>query len=165
MRAHDIGARFGGDEYVALLTQTSKEGAEIVAKRLLEKISNTIFKYENVEAKITPSIGFATFDPENEFLENAFELLRKADIQLYQAKENGRSCVSGEGVLTEPLVDYTDPKNRQVIIKGVRQKKKTDGPQPASSFKAYEAEYETAKLSDENDSPENLPDQTTDKSA
>lgn len=115
LRTHDIGARFGGDEYVALLTQTSEEGAFIVAERLLQIISSTVYKLENIEARVTPSIGFATYNPDEDNFEDAFELLKAADHNLYKAKENGRACVASDNHLTKPVKDYSVKENRRVI--------------------------------------------------
>jgi diguanylate cyclase (GGDEF)-like protein len=115
LRNHDIGARFGGDEYVAILTQTDEKGTLIVAERLLELISNTVYRLENIEARVTSSIGFATYVPGKNDFDSGFDLLKAADANLYKAKENGRACVAGDNGVTKPIKDYSNVENRKVI--------------------------------------------------
>lgn len=115
IRTHDIGARFGGDEYVAMLTQTGREGALIVAKRILEKISTSVFTLEGVEAQVTASIGVASYVPRENLFQNGLELLKAADDNLYKAKDQGRACVANEALVTKPIKDYNNPKNKKLI--------------------------------------------------
>lgn len=115
IRNHDIGARFGGDEYVAILTQTDEKGAEIVAKRLLAKISSTTYKLENIEARVTASVGISTYIPGVRNFGTGTELLKAADKNLYRAKENGRACYASDSIISPALKDYSDTSNRILI--------------------------------------------------
>ena len=84
IREGDIFARFGGEEFVVFLPNTNYENALIVA----EKIRNTIESYRSIQnIKFTVSIGLC------EFLADVDNAIKKSDIALYKAKENGRNRV------------------------------------------------------------------------
>lgn len=95
-RTTDILARFGGEEFIAILTDTNLENALIVAERLREKIRDTLFYTDmGKEIHITASIGLCACprhgnDPQ--------ELLKSADDALYKAKGQGRDqvCIANE---------------------------------------------------------------------
>jgi len=115
LRRHDVGARFGGDEYVIILTQTNAAGALAVSKRLLNLISETVYKFEDVIARVTPSIGYSSYSPGGGKYKTGNDLLKCADENLYRAKNSGRACISGEGEISKPIRDYSDVKNRRII--------------------------------------------------
>lgn len=88
-------ARLGGDEFVVMLEDLSEEHA--VAKQEVEQITNQILQHLNVPYQLgeleyisTPSIGAAMF---GEHGESHDELLKHADIAMYQAKKSGRNVV------------------------------------------------------------------------
>lgn len=103
IRGSDIGARFGGDEYVILMPKTDHEGARHLAERLLEMISTTVYNNGQFRLQVTASIGVAVFDPNNPNASSATELLQQADRNLYKAKELGRGCVVMEDYQTTPI--------------------------------------------------------------
>jgi diguanylate cyclase (GGDEF)-like protein/PAS domain S-box-containing protein len=87
-RRTDTVSRQGGDEFVVLLSETSSaEDAAIAARRMLQAVAapHTI---EDHELHLTTSIGISVYPDDGA---DAGELLRSADIAMYQAKENGRS--------------------------------------------------------------------------
>jgi diguanylate cyclase (GGDEF)-like protein len=86
IRTNDIFARWGGEEFVLLLIDTSEQTAIIIANNLREKIANT--KFEEVE-HITCSIGLSSYK-EGDSAESWF---LRVDTALYKAKENGRDRV------------------------------------------------------------------------
>ncbi|MFK7872483.1 MAG: diguanylate cyclase [Oligoflexales bacterium] len=92
IRSVDIAARFGGDEYVVLLPETSKNGAFIFAERLREKIKKKSFQGTNKEVFVTVSIGVGSLECDKSFTDPQ-NLMKLADHQLYKAKENGRDNV------------------------------------------------------------------------
>lgn len=96
IKGKDIAARFGGEEFVIILPDTSLSGAEIVSEQIRTAISksNLIDHSNNEEyGKITISLGFGQFQPR----EQADELLHRVDQALYRAKANGRNRVEKAG--------------------------------------------------------------------
>jgi len=86
IRANDIFARWGGEEFVILLNYTDEKTAYKVAQTLREKIAHINFKEAG---QITCSIGLSQFQ-END---SADAWLSRVDRALYEAKENGRNRV------------------------------------------------------------------------
>lgn len=94
-RAHDIVARYGGEEIVILLPQTDYDGAVTQAQRLLHTISDEAFPDLPASHRITVSIGLAMFEAGPK--EDAESLLARADAALYEAKGRGKNrIVSGD---------------------------------------------------------------------
>lgn len=90
VREGDTAARLGGDEFVVLVEgATLAAGPELVAERLLEVLRQPYDLSGHVgrELNLTASIGVAWG-----LRESADELLRDADLALYQAKAAGRNC-------------------------------------------------------------------------
>ncbi len=85
LRRPDRFGRFGGEEFVALLPETSLEEARIVAERIRADIAST-----SVQPWCTVSIGAATSSAADATVD---ALLARADEALYQAKAAGRNCV------------------------------------------------------------------------
>lgn len=80
-------ARLGGDEFTLFLSQIeSPEETSAVTQRIIESLSKPII-IDNYELTVTPSIGIAMY-PENG--STVHELMKHADIAMYQAKEDGR---------------------------------------------------------------------------
>ncbi len=89
-RSIDLVAKYGGDEFVVILPQTTREGALVLAERV--KTATETASFPLVESGvITVSLGVATY-PENGV--TAGELLESADIALYAAKQSGKNRVS-----------------------------------------------------------------------
>jgi len=89
LRDSDFIARFGGEEFVALMPETSAEEAKIVAEKLRTKIESSPFNFKKEPVQITISFGISQF-ASGETIEKVFE---RADKALYKAKENGRNQV------------------------------------------------------------------------
>jgi diguanylate cyclase (GGDEF)-like protein len=91
MRTDDILARFGGEEFIALLTHTHLDHACQIAERLRQKIAAQTLVVNNEQSiQFTVSIGVAEFHPNQSNLNG---LIKAADIALYYAKKNGRNQV------------------------------------------------------------------------
>lgn len=88
MRDTDIVGRLGGDEFGVLLTETPREGANLVAQRLLQSLHQTDFVIENNRLHGSASIGVVTCPDHGQDLET---LLTRADIAMYRAKQTGRN--------------------------------------------------------------------------
>lgn len=91
LRATDVLARYGGDEFVCLLPETGREGAAIVAERIRSRIAETPLSGTGGAIPTSVSIGVASF-PEHG---DAFDILAKnADRALYASKAAGRNRVT-----------------------------------------------------------------------
>ncbi len=86
LRETDILARYGGDEFALLLTQTDSEGGKNVADQVLERLALPIVANET-EHFIEASIGVVASD--SMLSATADELIVAADKALYMAKEKG----------------------------------------------------------------------------
>jgi diguanylate cyclase (GGDEF)-like protein len=87
LREIDCLARFGGEEFLAVLSQADREAAVAVGRRLLEKVRRTDFGEELPGLRVTLSLGVAEFTPG----ESVDDLLRRADQAMYAAKSQGRN--------------------------------------------------------------------------
>jgi diguanylate cyclase (GGDEF)-like protein len=92
IRTIDLGARYGGDEFLMILTETNAEGAMKFCERLRRAIGTKLFKHGKDEIRLTCSIGFA-ITPPGDNQTDARGLVRTADHALYEAKRAGRNCV------------------------------------------------------------------------
>ncbi|KGJ88905.1 EAL domain-containing protein [Colwellia psychrerythraea] len=104
VRDEDIVARLGGDEFVALISNLGDDetSASHAAEKVAEKIRLSICQSyklsikENVKTKnemnfhCTPSIGISLFKPD---LTSPDEILKQADVAMYQAKAAGRNAI------------------------------------------------------------------------
>ncbi|MCX7991395.1 MAG: sensor domain-containing diguanylate cyclase [Proteobacteria bacterium] len=89
IRSIDIPIRYGGDEFVIILPETTKEQAGLVAERILNNIRNKDFLSNvGLSLKLTASIGYANF-PED--AKNKEELVVKADNAMYKVKNTSRN--------------------------------------------------------------------------
>ena len=91
VRGVDLVARFGGEEFIVLLYNTTEEGAQIVAEDIRDKISSSVITNDGIDTAVTASMGVAAIIP----CENAdpVELIELADKAMYQAKKEGRNKV------------------------------------------------------------------------
>jgi len=92
IRKIDFAARYGGDEFLVVLTETNADGAKAFTERLRSKIENNVFKSNDYKIQLTTSIGFAVLGKEVKSM-NAKTFVRHADKALYDAKANGRNRV------------------------------------------------------------------------
>jgi diguanylate cyclase (GGDEF)-like protein len=91
-RRNDFAARWGGEEFVALLPNTPLPGALEVGEQIRAAVEGLLIpNAEGVITKVTISIGIYTQIPEMQSEINGFII--KADAALYQAKESGRNRV------------------------------------------------------------------------
>lgn len=89
LRDSDFIARFGGEEFVALMPETSLNEAKLVAEKLREQVENSPFNFKKEPVQITVSFGISEFT-EGDSSNDVFE---RADKALYKAKEKGRNQV------------------------------------------------------------------------
>lgn len=95
LRARDILGRFGGDELLVVMPETTAEQAASVCERLRELLARSPIVVESVPIGLTVSIGVAGARGESADFE---KLVRAADASLYEAKRRGRNrtCVAEE---------------------------------------------------------------------
>ena len=90
VRASDIVARYGGDEFILMLPQTTARQALPVAERIRTSVAALQLETNQAPLDITLSIGIAeiSHDPPDE---NAGRVIQRADEALYRAKNSGRN--------------------------------------------------------------------------
>jgi diguanylate cyclase (GGDEF)-like protein len=91
MRKLDKAVRWGGEEFLVVLPDTTIEEAEKLAERIRVQVQESSFHYEDVHINVTISIGVAQFEPTDFNHEPA---IARADSGLYNAKKLGRNRVS-----------------------------------------------------------------------
>ncbi|MFC1852041.1 diguanylate cyclase [candidate division CSSED10-310 bacterium] len=97
IRDSDLIFRFGGDEFIILLPNTSKKTAHTLSKRILNAISASPFPGDS-PLFLTTSISIVSFPADGETDELLF---KKADLRLHEAKRRGRNQII--------LEDYPHP--------------------------------------------------------
>lgn len=95
-RKTDILFRYGGEEFVVILTETPIDKAVIPLERFRKTIEDYPFFYDNNNIKVTVSIGVETLNPD---IFTSSDLLGNADKALYHAKEDGRNKIITSSVL------------------------------------------------------------------
>ncbi|TAL43495.1 MAG: sensor domain-containing diguanylate cyclase [Methylovulum sp.] len=91
-RGSDVIARFGGEEFVLVLLDLTAEQAEKYAEKLKDAVFNLAIPHRNspLFKQVTISIGLCTGIPSVEY-----DILSKADVALYRAKQEGRNrCIA-----------------------------------------------------------------------
>jgi diguanylate cyclase len=89
LRSTDFIARFGGEEFVALMPETSTSEAKIVAEKMRRKIEESPFNFKKEPVQITVSFGISEFAEG----ESADDVFSRADKALYEAKNKGRNQI------------------------------------------------------------------------
>ena len=97
-RGGDVCGRYGGEEFILVVSNVSMHEAQRVAERHRRAIAGLRLASHGGPERITVSIGVAVFDPENADPTVA-SILSRADAALYKAKHAGRDCV----MMAEPF--------------------------------------------------------------
>lgn len=92
IRKTDILGRWGGEEFLIICPETSKEGAKNLAEKLRKTIEGNPFQFMN---SLTSSVGVATYRKHDTIT----NLIERADKALYTAKNNGRNRIEMEETL------------------------------------------------------------------
>ncbi len=93
LRAHDYVGRYGGEEFLVIVTDCDQPAAEHIADRIRTRISEHPITLNANPLFVTATIGLTMSRPEDV----PESLLRRADLALYEGKEKGRNCVSLSG--------------------------------------------------------------------
>jgi len=89
VRDGDTVSRQGGDEFVIVLTELVRpEDASLIAEKIISAIRKPVIVHEHT-LQITVSLGLAIYPAEG--AENPQDLMKKADIAMYEAKNDGRN--------------------------------------------------------------------------
>jgi diguanylate cyclase (GGDEF)-like protein len=86
LRKHDFVCRYGGEEFAAVLIDTTLQQAQMLSERLLENVRGLVIQHAEHQIRPTASLGLAALGPG----ENASDWLARADAALYCAKHAGR---------------------------------------------------------------------------
>jgi len=98
LRAYDVCARWGGEEFLILLPETPGIGALRVSERLCRHVSGIEFMGLPPDVRVTVSIGVAEYQMGS----SVSEVVKRADAALYEAKRAGRNTA----ILATPRMDY-----------------------------------------------------------
>ena len=90
IRITDVAARWGGDEFVMLLPETDLTGAMLVADKVRIDISRLALPHDGLVVRTSASIGLVTYPDDGK---SSTELMRRADLAMYEAKRRGRDQV------------------------------------------------------------------------
>lgn len=88
IRKNDFAARYGGDEFAVILTDTTAENAISLLKRFMEHIAEIIIPEAPSDYKVSCSAGYT----EIHYDDTVDKLVHRADVALYEAKAAGRNC-------------------------------------------------------------------------
>ncbi len=89
VRALDLPARSGGEEFMVLLPMTDAASAMAMAERIREEMASKVITHEQQTVRVTLSVGVASLTPSTTSMD---ELLTQCDKALYSAKAAGRNC-------------------------------------------------------------------------
>ena len=95
IRAEDVFARFGGEEFVVLARGIEHANAGLFSERLRSSVERLDIRSEGAVIHVTISVGYASLDELAEPERSAEGLIRLADERLYHAKSGGRNRVRG----------------------------------------------------------------------
>jgi len=90
MRSRDVLARLGGEEFAAVLPDSSLEEAKAIAERLREKVESFQLEYDGSVLKVTVSVGVANISQVSDGFDS---MLNASDEAMYEAKALGRNKV------------------------------------------------------------------------
>ena len=90
IRQTDVASRWGGEEFLILLPDTSLLQALTLAERLRQKVARHTFHFAGVDMPVTISAGICSIAKTG----SVNELLKQADLYLYSAKESGRNRIA-----------------------------------------------------------------------
>ncbi len=119
LRGIDIAARYGGDEFVALLPETDQDGAYVVAEKIRQSASELVVDTGGRRISTSLSIGVVSYPEDGQ---TADELMIAADEAMYSSKRLGKNRVVGYATESEATVpDQAPPSHRpQVTTPGFR---------------------------------------------
>ena len=109
LRTSDILARYSGEQFIVLLTETDLEEAEQIAERIRFDIAGAIFESMDAHLPITASLGLASVD-ESYLLRNKHQmhlsdtLLAIAEECMQLSKQSGKNCLHSQAMIERMTV-------------------------------------------------------------
>lgn len=88
---HDLAGRYGGEEFIVVLSNSTVDEAAEVAERIRKRIENHAFTYAGRQIPVTVSLGVAAIRPDSK---RGADVLRLADAAMYESKRNGKNRVT-----------------------------------------------------------------------
>jgi diguanylate cyclase (GGDEF)-like protein len=88
IRSIDYAARYGGDEFIIILVETSAAQALTTAERICNQVEGMVYNIDGSSIAVTVSIGIVQCQPEDQ---TPTAVLARADLALYEAKRAGRN--------------------------------------------------------------------------
>ena len=93
IRPYDLLGRYGGEEFIIVIINNKKEKALKKIQTILETIRSTVFTYDKHEMHITFSGGISDTSDFESHITSVEEIIQKADVRLYNAKNAGRNTI------------------------------------------------------------------------
>lgn len=120
VRSTDVAARYGGDEFVVLLSDTEPQGAHVVAEKLRSDIAALSVGSNDRPARTSASIGLVTYPEDGTSIES---LIADADKAMYEAKRRGKNQIVGFTTRTERVATPMGEQRTSML-------ERADGPAP-----------------------------------
>jgi diguanylate cyclase (GGDEF)-like protein len=131
LRGVDVAARYGGDEFVALLPETDPSGAYVVAEKIRQLVSELLIESAGHRIATSLSIGVVSYPDDGE---TADELMIAADEAMYSSKRLGKNRVVGYAQPGEPAQPSPKSHRTPVPTPGFRPlRRPDDGGKPEDS--------------------------------
>lgn len=92
VRKSDIICRWGGEEFILLLKDTTPAQARELGEKIRQQTAHTSIPFNGIDLRITTSIGLAHLQAD----ESLEQLITRADRAMYRAKQSGRNCLCEE---------------------------------------------------------------------
>jgi diguanylate cyclase len=111
-RTTDILARYGGEEFIIILPNTEQDDAIKVIERVQRKLTKEFFLHSNQHVVITFSAGVAQrYDSES-----PDDIIPRADIALYEAKNSGRNRVIGASIDETKTLNSNELRQSEITL-------------------------------------------------
>lgn len=115
LRKTDVLARFGGEEFVVLIPETTIVNLFLAAERIRDAIENLTMQYKEIPMNVTISLGGACYNSFNKVSHQ--HLLDQADKAMYSSKSKGRNCTTifNPGFLLQGIFHYYKFKDKEIM--------------------------------------------------
>lgn len=100
-RRSDVFCRYGGEEFVILVSNPTESGIRDLAERLRSLIENEVIEFEGKRVPVTASLGAVVGIPPRDVSGYAEHLVEEADQAMYQSKEKGRNQVQVYSIISQ----------------------------------------------------------------